>query len=72
MPRVSGTKGAKGARVYKEPMVSGNKRCQGCQGLKGAKGARVKSSEALLGGRVFSRNHFISSLTPEEGPSCFD
>ena len=41
-----------------------------CQGTKGAKGAWVNSSEGLLRGRVFSRTHFRSSLTPEEGPSC--
>ena len=51
--------------------MSGDKRCQGCQSLKGAKGAWVKSSEGLLGDRVFVRTHFRSSLTPEEGPSCF-
>ena len=33
--------------------------------------AWVKSSEGLLGGRVLSRTHFRSSLSPEEGPSCF-
>ena len=44
--------------------------CQGCQRTKGVKGAWVKSKEGLLGGRVFSRTHFRSSLTPEEGPSC--
>ena len=33
---------------------------------------RSKSSEGLLGGRVFSRTHLRSSLTPEEGPSCLD
>ena len=60
-----------------------NKRCEGCkgtkvfkgarcQGLKGAKGAWVKSSEALLRGRVLSKTHFWSSLSPEEGPSCLD
>ena len=36
------------------------------QGTKGAKDTWVKSSEGLLGGRVFSRTHFRSSLTPEE------
>ena len=56
--------------------MSEDKRYQGCQSLKGAKGVsgqkvpRVKSSEGLLGGRVFSRTHLRSSLTPEEGPSC--
>ena len=40
------------------------------QETKGAKDTWVKSSEGLLGGRVFSRTHFRSSLTPEEGPSC--
>ena len=50
--------------------LSRDKRCQGCQSLKGAKGAWVNSSEGLLGGRAFSRTHFRSSLTPEEGPSC--
>ena len=69
--RIKSARVGKGARVEKVPRVSGDKRCQGCQGLKGPKGAWVKSSEALLGGRVFSRNHFISSLTPEEGPSCY-
>ena len=53
------------------PRVPEFKRSQGCQGTKGAKGACVKSSEGLLRGRVFSRTHFRSSLTPEEGPSCF-
>ena len=52
------------------PKVLGLKRCQECQGLKVTKGAWVKSSDDLLGGRVFSRTHFRSSLTPEEGPSC--
>ena len=52
-------------------MVSGDKRCKECPGTKGAEGARVNSSEGLLGGRVFSRTHFRSSLTPEEGPSCY-
>ena len=51
--------------------VPGFKMCQGCQGFKGARGAWVKSSEGLLGGRVFSRTHFRSSLTPEEVPSCY-
>ena len=67
----------KGVRGQKEARVSDDKRCQGCQSLKGAKGVRgkkvlrVKSSEGLLGGRVYSRTHLRSSLTPEEGPSCF-
>ena len=66
----------KGVRGQKEARVSDDKRCQGCQSLKGAKGVRekkvlrVKSSEGLLRGRVFSRTHLRSSLTPEEGPSC--
>ena len=67
----------KGVRGQKVPRVSGDKRCQGCQSLKGAKGVRgktvlrVKSSEGLLGGRVFSRTNLRSSLTPAEGPSCY-
>ena len=61
------TKGVRGQTV---PMVPEFKRYKGCQGIKGAKGAWVKSSEGLLGGRVFSRTHLRSSLTPEEGPSC--
>ena len=61
------TKGVRGQKVL---MVPEFKRCKGCQGIKGAKGAWVKSSEGLLGGRVFSRTHLRSSLTPEEGPSC--
>ena len=60
----------KSARVKKVPRVQWFKRYQGCQQTKGAKGAWVKSSEGILGGRVFSRTHFRSSLTPEEGPSC--
>ena len=60
-------------REQKVPRVPGDKRCQGINGakLKGAKGAWVKSSEGLLGGRVFSGTHFRSSLSPEEGPSSF-
>ena len=58
----------KGVRGQKVPMVPEFKRCKGCQGIKGAKGAWVKSSEGLLGGRVFSGIHFRSSLTLEEGP----
>ena len=61
------TKGVGGQKV---PRLLEFKRCKGCQGIKGAKGAWVKSSQGLLGGRVFSRTHFRSSLTPEEGPSC--
>ena len=66
----------KGVRGQKEARVSDDKRCQGCQSLKGAKGVRgkkvvrAKSSEGRLGGRIFSRTHLRSSLTPEEGPSC--
>ena len=41
------------------------------QGTKGAKDTWVKSSEGLLGGRVFSGTHFRYSLSPEEGPSCY-
>ena len=63
-------KGAKGVRGQRVPIVPEFKRRKGCQGIKGAKGAWVKSSEGLLGGRVFSRTHLRSSLTPEEGPSC--
>ena len=63
------TKGAKGARGQNVP---GDKSFQGCQGLKGAKGAWVTSSEGLLRGKVLSRTHFRSSLSPEEGPSCFE
>ena len=79
VPKVSGDKRcqgcqslkcAKGVRGQKVSMVPEFKRCKGCQGIKGAKGAGVKSSQGLLGGRVFSRTHFRSSLTPEEGPSC--
>ena len=44
-----------GAKV---PKVIGDKRCKG------------ESSEGLLWSKVFSRTHFISSLSPEEGPSC--
>ena len=78
MPRVpefkrckgcQGIKGAKGARGQNVP---GDKSFQGYQGLKGVMGAWVKGSEGLLGDRVFSRTHFRSSLTPEEGPSCYD
>ena len=53
------------------PRVPEFKRCKGCQGIKGAKGAWVKSSKGLLRGRVFSRTHLKSSLSPEEGPTCF-
>ena len=53
------------------PRLPEFKRLQVCQGTKGAKSAGVKSSEGLLGGRVFSRTHFRTSLTPEEGPSCY-
>ena len=60
----------KGVRRQKVPRVPEFKRCKGCQGIKGVKGAWVKSSEGLLRGRVFSRTHLRSSLTPEEGPSC--
>ena len=62
--RCQGTKGAKGQKM---PRLPGFERCQ-C--LEGAKGAWVKSSEGLLGDRVYSRTHFRTSLTPEEGPSC--
>ena len=68
--RCQGTKGAQGVSGQKLPRLLEFKRCKGCQGIKGAKGAWVKSSQGLLGGRVFSRTHFRSSLTPEEGPSC--
>ena len=68
--RCQGTKGAQGVSGQKVPRLLEFKRCKGCQGIKGAKGAWVKSSQGLLGGRVFSRTHFRSSLTPEEGPSC--
>ena len=61
-----------GVRGQKVPRLLEFKRCKGCQGIKGAKGAWVKSSEGLLGGRVFSRTHLRSSLTPEEGPSCLE
>ena len=58
-------------------------RCQWCQnfkvlGFKGDKGnkvtrvTRVPRLKGLLRDRVFSRTHLRSSLTPEEGPSCFD
>ena len=54
----------------------------GCQdlkvlGFKGDKGnkvtrvTRVPRLKGLLRDRVFSRTHLRSSLTPEEGPSCF-
>ena len=77
--RCQETKGAKGVSRQKVPKVPGFIRCQGCKGtkvfkgarVKGAKGAWVKSSEGLLRGRVFSRTHLRSSLTPEEGPSCY-
>ena len=64
--RCWGTKFEKGVRGQKVPRLPEFKRCQGCQGTKGAKGAWVNSSEGLLGGRVFSRTHFRSSLAPEE------
>ena len=50
-------------REQKMPRVPGDKRWQGCQGTKGAKGAWVKSSEGLLGGRVFLRTYFRLSFT---------
>ena len=62
----------KGVRGQMLPRVSWDEWFQGCQGTKGAKGGQVKSSKGLLGGRVFSRTHFRSSLTPEEGPSCLE
>ena len=68
--RCQETKGAMGVLGQKVPRVPEFKRCKGCQGKKGVKGAWVKSSEVLLGGRVFSRTHLRSSLTLEEGPSC--
>ena len=57
----------------------------GCQdlkvlGFKGDKGnkvtrvtrvTRVPRLKGLLRDRVFSRTHLRSSLTPEEGPSCY-
>ena len=51
-------KGVKGQKFSKVPR------------FKGVKGAWVTSSEGLLRGRVLSRTHFRSSLSPEEGPSC--
>ena len=70
-PGCQWTKGAKGVRGQKVPRVPEFKRCQECQGTKGAKVAWVKSSEGLLGDRVFSRTLSKTSLTPEEGPSCY-
>ena len=70
MSRIKSARVVKGARVENVTRVTGFKMCQGCQGLKGAKGAWVKSSEGLLRGRVLSRTHFRSSLSPEEAPSC--
>ena len=63
-------KGVRGQKFSRVPRVSRDKSFQRCQGLKGAKGAWVTSSEGLLRGRVLSRTHFRSSLSPEEGPSC--
>ena len=52
-------KGAKGARISR------------CWGLKVTRVTRVPRLKGLLRDRVFSRNHLRSSLTPKEGPSCF-
>ena len=66
------TKDVMGVRGQKVPMLSEFKSCKGCQRIEGTKGAWVKSSQGLLGGRVFSRTHFRSILTPpEEGSYCF-
>ena len=43
----------------------------GFKGDKGNKVTRVPRLKGLLRDRVFSRTHLRSSLTPEEGPSCF-
>ena len=51
--------GAKGARISR------------CWGLKVTRVTRVPRLKGLLRDRVFSRNHLRSSLTPEEGPSCY-
>ena len=42
-----------------------------CQCLKVQRVTRVPRLKGQLRDRVFLRSHLRSSLTPEEGPSCF-
>ena len=57
------------ARVPKG--AKGSKGDKGAKGTKDAKVTRYLGSKGLLGDKVFSRTCVRSSLTPEEGPSCW-
>ena len=51
--------------------AKGSKGAKGAKGNKDTKVTRYIGSKGLLGDKVFSRTCVRSSLTPEEGPSCF-
>ena len=66
----SGIKCARFAKGAKVPGFKGA-RVSRCQCLKVQRVTRVPRLKGQLRDRVFLRSHLRSSLTPEEGPSCF-
>ena len=58
-------------KVPKVPRVPSAKGTKGAKDANVPKVTRYLGSKGLLGDKVFSRTCVRSSLTPEEGPSCF-